>query len=79
MTKSSIIISVIIVPCTGISETTAVVERTKSILNIFEPTTFHTTISTCFFIEAITAVANSGRLVPKAITVNPINDSGIQN
>ncbi len=73
------IISVIIVPSTGIEDITDVVESTNSMLNILEPTTFQTTISTCFFIEAMIAVASSGKLVPKAITVKPINDSGTQN
>lgn len=60
---------------TTIFVTTPVAPNTRSILKMLLPTTLPIAISLSFLIEATIAVANSGRLVPKAITVNPITDS----
>ena len=51
----------------------------KKILKILDPTTFPIAISDFFFKEATTDVARSGKYVPTAITVNPINDELISN
>jgi len=44
----------------------------QRILKIFEPMTFPIEMSASFLIAATTDVANSGRLVPRAMIVNPI-------
>ena len=46
---------------------------TKRMLKILLPTIFPTAISEFFFIAAVTEVNNSGKDVPKATIVNPMN------
>ena len=46
-----------------------VIPNTAKILKIFDPIKLPTEIAFSFFITAITEVANSGTLVPKATTV----------
>jgi hypothetical protein len=46
----------------------------QNMLKILEPTTFPIAMSACFLYAAIADVANSGREVPIAIIVKPIND-----
>ena len=54
-----------------------VTPKTKKMLKIFEPITFPTAISFCFFIVAITEVTSSGREVPTDAMVKPIILSSI--
>ena len=49
-----------------------VIPKIKNILKILEPTTLPIAISDSPFLEAITLVTNSGKLVPIATTVKAI-------
>ena len=57
---------------TGIEKIIDVMANTRAILAIFEPTTFPTDISDCFWIAAMTLTNNSGADVPNDTSVTPI-------
>ena len=52
-------------------------DRTRTMLKIFDPIIFPRAISWLFFNALINDAASSGRLVPRAIIVNPITSSDI--
>ena len=60
----------------GIGENRDIKPITKSILNKFEPTMFPTDMSMLFEIALVILTESSGRLVPRATMVRPINKLG---
>jgi hypothetical protein len=54
-----------------------ITDRTNRILAMLEPTTLPITIAPSPLLLAIRLTTNSGRLVPNAITVNPITNGEI--
>ena len=60
-------------------ENRPIIGTTNVIFKTFEPITFPTTMSVFFFITALIVAANSGKLVPIAMMVNPIINSDMFN
>ena len=56
-------------------ENRPIIGTTNVIFKTFEPITFPTTMSVFFLITALIVAANSGKLVPIAMMVNPITVS----
>ena len=60
-------------------ENRPIIGTTNVIFKTFEPITFPTTMSVFFLITALIVAANSGKLVPIAMMVNPIINSDMFN
>ena len=62
----------------GIDLNNTITGKTKNILAMLDPTTFPSTISPSDLMLAITLTTSSGKLVPKAIIVNPMTTGEIR-